>query len=60
MLAELAQKHDRARLPEDAAGDAVWAVSSPEVYPMLVVDRGWSRRRYSDWLAETLAASLLG
>jgi hypothetical protein len=32
---------------------------SPEVYRLLVVDRGWSPDRYRDWLASTLTQQLL-
>jgi len=38
--------------------DAVWAISSPEVFAKLVLDRGWSRRRYESWLVATVAAML--
>ena len=56
----LAELHAlRSGLTAQTAADALWTISSPEVYKMLVVDRGWSRRRYRDWLADTLAATLL-
>jgi hypothetical protein len=32
---------------------------SPEVYRLLVVDRGWSPDRYAEWLVATLADQLL-
>nr|WP_218880799.1 TetR/AcrR family transcriptional regulator [Kineosphaera limosa] len=41
------------------AGDIVHALQSPEVYRMLVVDRGWPPARYERWLTDTLAAQLL-
>jgi hypothetical protein len=41
------------------AADVVHALLSPELYQLLVVDRGWSTTRYEGWLAETLAAQLL-
>lgn len=41
------------------AGDIVHALMSPEVYRMLVVDRGWPADRYERWLTDTLAAQLL-
>lgn len=47
------------RLPADAAVETVWALTSPELHQLLVRVRGWSRRRYCDWLAESLAAVLL-
>ncbi|WP_226344044.1 TetR/AcrR family transcriptional regulator [Agilicoccus flavus] len=42
-----------------AAADVVHALMSPEVYRLLVVERGWSPARYERWLAATLAAQLL-
>jgi AcrR family transcriptional regulator len=47
------------RVGADAAAETVWALASPELHGMLVVRRGWSRERYCDWLADTLAAALL-
>jgi AcrR family transcriptional regulator len=44
--------------PRDAE-DRVHALMSPEVYRLLVVERGWSHARYRDWLASTLAEQLL-
>lgn len=41
------------------AGDVVHALMSPEVYRMLVIDRGWPASRYERWLTDTLAAQLL-
>lgn len=38
--------------------DATWAITSPEVFAKLVLDRGWSRRRYESWLVATVAAML--
>lgn len=40
-----------------AAGDeleTVWAVTSPELFELLRSRRGWSRKRYRDWLVDTL------
>jgi AcrR family transcriptional regulator len=47
------------RLPEGQAVETVWALTSPELHQLLVRVRGWTRRRYSDWLADTLAELLL-
>ncbi len=41
------------------AGDIVHALASPELYRLLVVDRGWSAERYERWLADALATQLL-
>jgi hypothetical protein len=45
--------------PEDEAVECVWAIASPELHQLLVRGRGWTRPRYSRWLADTLAALLL-
>ena len=44
--------------PRDAA-DVIHALMSPEVYGLLVADRGWSRSRYEQWLQSTLVQQLL-
>jgi AcrR family transcriptional regulator len=47
------------RLDPDAALDSVWALASPELHQLLTRTRGWTRKRYSTWLADSLAALLL-
>lgn len=47
------------RLREGEAVEAVWALTSPELHQLLVRVRGWTRRRYCDWLADSLARLLL-
>jgi len=47
------------RLQGDDAVDTVWALTSPELHQLLIRIRGWSRRRYQDWLASSLAGLLL-
>ncbi|HST14741.1 MAG TPA: TetR/AcrR family transcriptional regulator [Gaiellaceae bacterium] len=42
-----------------AATETVWALTSPELYGLLTGSGGWSRRRYTTWLAESLEALLL-
>ncbi len=49
----------RPGLRERDAADIVHALLSPELYRLLVVDRGWAAKRYQRWLIETLAAQLL-
>jgi AcrR family transcriptional regulator len=48
------------RLGQKEAVETVWALASPELYQLLTGTRGWSRRRYRDWLVDTLADLLLG
>ncbi|MGE2691783.1 TetR/AcrR family transcriptional regulator [Mycolicibacterium pulveris] len=50
----------RPGLREAEAVDSIYALMSPEVYRLLVVDRGWSPRRYERWLTQLLVDSLLG
>jgi AcrR family transcriptional regulator len=49
----------RVGLRERDAADLVHALMSPELYRLLVMDRGWSPDRYRDWLAGLLAEQLL-
>jgi AcrR family transcriptional regulator len=46
-------------LDERQAAEIVWTMTSPEVFSLLTVDRGWSRERYAHWLGDTLARLLL-
>jgi AcrR family transcriptional regulator len=50
----------RPRLQERHAADIIHALGSPEVYGLLVFDRGWSGERYEKWLRSTLIDQLLG
>jgi hypothetical protein len=47
------------RLEPEAALDSVWALASPDLHRLLTRTRGWSRERYCEWLAESLAALLI-
>jgi TetR/AcrR family transcriptional regulator, regulator of autoinduction and epiphytic fitness len=47
------------RLRERDAGDIIHALLSPEVYGLLVVERGWSPERYGTWLTQTLVDQLV-
>jgi AcrR family transcriptional regulator len=49
----------RRALREHDAGDIIHALVSPEVYWLLVVDRGWPPERYETWLTDTLVDQLL-
>ncbi len=46
-------------LRERDAADLIHALMSPEVYRLLVGDRGWSAERYRQWLATTLTQQLI-
>jgi AcrR family transcriptional regulator len=49
----------RSGLRERDAADVIHALASPEVYGLLVLDRGWSGERYEDWVRDTLVQQLL-
>jgi len=44
--------------PTEAA-DIAWAISSDEVYYVMVTERGWSPERWEAWLGDSLARLLL-
>ena len=44
---------------ERDAADVIHALMSPDVYRLLVVDRGWKPARYREWLTDTLVQQLL-
>ena len=54
-------KHGSLRdgLTETQAAETVWTLTSPEVFRLLIVDRGWSIGQYSQWLADALIRLLL-
>jgi AcrR family transcriptional regulator len=49
----------RPGLSERDAADIIHALMSPEVYRLLVGDRGWPPERYEQWLSRTLIDQLL-
>ncbi len=49
----------RPGLRERDAADLVHALLSPELYGLLVVDRGWKPERYARWLERTVVDQLL-
>ena len=49
----------RPELRERDAADMIHALMSPEVYRLLVVDRGWKTQRYERWVAGVLVHQLL-
>jgi AcrR family transcriptional regulator len=51
--------HLRPGVSVDEARDLLWTYNSPELYELLVLQRGWTPQRYGRWLAETLTAALL-
>jgi len=49
----------RKGLNQRQAGEIVWAMTSPELFNLLIADRGWSRDRYVRWLGDALIRLLL-
>jgi AcrR family transcriptional regulator len=43
----------------DQAADVMWLYSSPELYELLVLRRGWPLERYGKFIAEAMIAALL-
>jgi AcrR family transcriptional regulator len=41
------------------AADVLWATNSPDLYSLLVMERGWSPEHYADWLVDTWCRLLL-
>ncbi len=66
----LAGQHELLRIVVDVAGlradldlataaDILYAIGSPEVYRLLVGDRGWSEARFVEWYGDALIRLLL-
>ena len=49
----------RNNMDEIHARDIVWTLTSGEVFLLLTRDRGWSKEKYADWLADMLIQALL-
>ena len=52
-------RHLRSGITLDAATDVLWTYSSPELYELLVIRRGWSVERYGRFIADSMIAALL-
>lgn len=50
----------RAGLTRKRADDALWAMTGPDVYRLFVVERGWKRETFRNWLVDLLARELFG
>ena len=51
--------HLRPELSVARGADILWSYSSPELYELLVLRRGWSAERYGSFVAEGMIAALL-
>jgi AcrR family transcriptional regulator len=59
-IIESMRRHLRRGLGVTRATDILWTLNHPDVWMLLVGERGWSPRAYETWLAETTCAQLLG
>ena len=59
VLVEALAGNGSLRLSPDEAVESVWALTSPELHQLLSRVGGWARRRYCDWLVDSLAQLLL-
>ena len=48
------------RLDVDRAADILWTLNNPDVWHLLVQERGWTPADYERWCADTACAQLLG
>jgi AcrR family transcriptional regulator len=56
----LARRHHlRPGMPVGEAAEVLWTYSSPELFGLLVVARGWTPERYGRFIGEALTAALL-
>lgn len=51
--------HLRVDVSRDEARDVLWLCSSPELYDLLMVRRGWSADRFAVFVADMMAGALL-
>ena len=51
--------HLRPNLTVAEAADVLWAYSSPELYELLVITRGWPPNRYGQFVADAMINALL-
>ena len=49
----------REDMSREEAADVIWATNSPELYLLLVHERGWEPDHYADWLADAWQRLLL-
>jgi TetR/AcrR family transcriptional regulator, regulator of autoinduction and epiphytic fitness len=60
LMGVLASKNAlKPELAIETATEILWSLSSPEIYRLLVRERGWTPQRYEDWLADTAITLLL-
>ena len=61
IVASLAEKKAlRPGLDAARATDILWTLNHPDLWHLLVGERGWSAEDYEEWCADTSCAQLLG
>lgn len=50
----------RRGLGVDRATDILWALNHPDVWQLLVGERGWTPEQYEEWFGDTACSQLLG
>ena len=50
--------HLREGITREAAADLMWSVTAPEMYELLVLQRGWTLDQYRDYVFHTVAGLL--
>lgn len=51
--------HLRPGVSANEARDVLWTCNSAELFQLLVLERGWSPKRYGRWVADALISALL-
>ena len=51
--------HLREGITIKVAADVLWTYSSQELYELLVLRRGWTSRRYGQFVADAMISALL-
>jgi AcrR family transcriptional regulator len=60
VVAMLAEKGAlRPGLDVDGATDVLWTLNHPDVWHLLVGERGWTPERYEEWFGDAVCAQLL-
>ena len=50
----------RAGLDVERAADILWTINHPNLWQLLVEERGWTPEQFEEWCAELACAQLLG
>lgn len=60
-LVESLREKDALRrgLDVDRAGDVLWTLSHPNLWQLLVGERGWTPEQYEEWFGDTICSQLL-